>query len=128
MKPFLFSTSSLIGADVRTESGANIGVLEDIICNHSNSRYVYFIISASRPHNDEANLYVIHHSYFTLDQNGEQMTFTPSNGSKQHVHVPALPTTYDSVLVLPYQEFKVNILPYLMTAGHRSDNEQPTKN
>lgn len=123
MKPFLFSTSSLIGTDVCTDADISIGVLEDIICNHSNSRYTYFIISAAKPHSDEANLYVIHYSYFNLDQNGEHMVFAPAQGSKRHVHVPALPSTYDSVLVLPYQEFKINILPYLVTAGHRSDNE-----
>lgn len=123
MESFLFSSSSLIGSDVYMEPGIVIGVLEDIIGNHSNSSYTYLIISAGLSDSNDTNLYAIHYSYFILNPSTEQMVFTPRNGSKRTVHLPVLPTTYDSLLVLSYQEFKVNILPYIITAGHRSDNE-----
>lgn len=120
----LFSATSVIGADLSTTDGINVGIVEDLLCDQKNGSQTYLIIAANSQPDGKQHLYAIHYSYFYWGGDDENILFfRASLGNERFVLTPELPTYYDNMLVLSFKEFKTNIMPYLAVASHRSDNE-----
>jgi sporulation protein YlmC with PRC-barrel domain len=123
MHHLIFSISALLGTEVVTANSMDIGKLEDVICNKDTGKITYLIISAGKHHGDDDRMYAIHHSYFYLNGDDEQLIFDQKIGKENHAFFLDLPDHYDDATVLDYSSFARNVLPMLSIAGHRSDND-----
>jgi sporulation protein YlmC with PRC-barrel domain len=119
MHHLIFSVSSLLHCELHTPEGLSIGILNDIICNKDSGKITYLIVETSSPD----HLFAIHHSYFYLGQEEDEIIFDQRIGREDHAIYLDLPSSYASKIVLKYKDFLRLILPNLAIAGHRSDNE-----
>jgi len=119
MHHLIFSVSRLLHCELHTPEGLNIGTLQDIICNKDSGKITYLIIETTSPD----HLFAIHHSYFYLGEEEDELIFDQKIGREDHSIYLDLPRNYVSKIVLKYRDFLQLILPNLAVAGHRSDNE-----
>ncbi|SEQ76266.1 PRC-barrel domain-containing protein [Neolewinella agarilytica] len=119
MHNLIFSVSSLLHCELYTPEGLNIGTLHDVVCNKDSGKITYLIVETCSPD----HLFAIHHSFFYLGQEEDEIIFDQRIGRENHAIYLDLPGHYASKTVLKYRDFLQLILPNLAVAGHRSDNE-----
>jgi len=119
MHHLIFSISSLLNRELQTPEGLNVGVLHDIICNKDSGKITYLILKTHSPE----RLFALHHSFFYLGEEEDEIIFDQKIGREDHVFYLDLPKNYAKTIVLKYNDFLHMVLPDLTAAGHRSDNE-----
>lgn len=119
MHHLIFSVSSLLNCDLHTPEGVSVGTLHDVICNKDSGKITYLIVETTTP----SYLFALHHSYFYLGEEEDEIIFDQKLGRDDHIIYLDLPRQYASTTVLKYRDFIQLVLPNLAVAGHRSDNE-----
>ncbi len=119
----IFSLSAIMGADVLSNKGDSIGILEDVIWNKDSGKVTYLIVSPQEPNEAHCPVYfAIHHSFFYFDGPDELLTFNPKIGKDDHSFFLDLPTHYEDTDMQDLTGFNRYLLTYSAVATHRSDN------